>query len=708
MSEYLNDLHMKYKQRIEQELGIKLPKREGSKEYKQFRDEIKPTHHSFYEKACAFSEGLLKIKPDKSKQADLQESINIAHLNITPSGAASFGLLAPIAIMLFGSLISFAIFQSLFFVFFFLIMGVSLISQFGRLPILIANSWRLKASNQMVLCIFYVVTYMRHSSNLEGAIQFASEHLTPPLSLDLRKVLWDVETGKFSTVHESLDFYLEKWKKWNFEFIESFHLVESSLYEGAEAKRLETLDRALDVILSETYEKMLHYAHNLKSPITMLHMLGIILPILGLVILPLIVSFLAEIRWFHIAAIYNIALPLIVYYLGKSILSTRPTGYGDTDISEQNPELKKYKNILIKVGNQELKINPVFVSIFVGMVLLMLGLSPVILHAMNPEFDTVFMGGKFQLLGYKATTDTVKGPYGLGASFLSVLVTISFGLAFGLYFKLKSSNVISIREKSKNLETEFASSIFQLGNRLGDGIPIEMAVGKVSSSMQGTLSGNFFQIVSSNIRRLGMDINQAIFDKRYGALVYFPSNIIESSMKVLTESIKKGPKVAANALMNISRYIKEIHKVNERLKDLMADIIASMTTQIKFMSPVIAGIVVGITSMVTFIIGKLTDKMQSVGSGSDLGGVGVATSLFTEGIPTYYFQIIVGIYVLQIVYILTILSHGISNGSDKLGENFEIGRNLIRSTLLYSFVAAAIMFIFNLIAATILQTTIAI
>ena len=40
-------------------------------------------------------------------------------------------------------------------------------------------------------------------------------------------------------------------------------------------------------------------------------------------------------------------------------------------------------------------------------------------------------------------------------------------------------------------------------------------------------------------------------------------------MKVLTQAIKKGPLIAAQALTNVSRYIKEIHKVNERLKGLL-------------------------------------------------------------------------------------------------------------------------------------------
>jgi len=707
MSSDIKDIQRKYKKKLEQELGLdeKLAKPQtSSREYKQFKDEIKPVHQNFYEKACSISEKILNIKPNKAKEPELIGAINTAHLDITPAGATSFGLLAPLLIIVIGSFISFGIFNEFFFVFFFLILGVSLIGPFSRLPMSIANSYRLKASNQMVLCIFYVVTFMRHSSNLEGAIQFASEHLAPPLSLDLRKVLWDVETEKFPSIQESLDTYLETWKKYNFEFLEAFHLIESSLYEASEQHRVESLDRALDVILSETYEKMLHYAHNLKSPITMLHMLGIILPILGLVILPLVVSFLGNVKWLHIAALYNVALPLAVYFLGKTTLSTRPSGYGDTDISEQKPELKKYKKVNV---TKNFGFSPAYIAIFVGFVLVLIGLSPLIIHTLNPEYDTeieLVPGARFYLLNYKGTGTAEKGPYGLLSSLISVMVTIGVGVSLGLYYKLKSTNVIGIREKSKKLETEFASAIFQLGNRLGDGIPVEMAVGRVSQAMQGTLSGNFFETVSSNIRRLGMNINQAIFDLKYGALSNFPSTLIESSMKVLVESIRKGPKIAAMALMNISRYIKEIHKVDERLKDLMADILSSMTTQIKFLTPVIAGIVVGITSMVTFIIGKLSDKMAAAASDTSLGDISQAGSIFTEGIPTFYFQIIVGIYVVQITYILTVLSNTISNGSDKLGENYQLGQNLSKGAMLYAIVSSAVMLLFNIIAATILSS----
>jgi len=717
----MRDLIEKYKKKIESELGptakqdIEQQASPMTKEYIEFKDEYIPGHLTLYEKACNISEKLIKVTPEKKKEEELTESINICHLNITPTGATSFAMVFPMFFIVVTSIISILFFKSFFVVLFFIILGISIIGPLGKLPIFLANTWRLKASNQMVLCVFYVVTYMRHTSNLELALRFASDHIAPPLNLDLKKIIWNVETEHYSTIKESLEAYLQTWRKWNLEFIESFHLIEASLYEGEEKTRVTTLDKALDVILTETYERMLHYAQNLKSPITMLHMLGIILPILGLVIMPLIVSFLSNVKWYYISLLYNLGLPVLVYYLGKTILSKRPTGYGNTDISEL-PEYQKYNGLLLKVGKKEIKISPLYISIIIAFLFLILGLSPIILHMFIEDESNLGFGADdesstclraFCLLDYRETeSGKVIGPFGLGASLLSLFITISAGFSLGYYFKLRSKKVIEIRKKTEELEQEFASGLFQLGNRLGDGLPAETAFGKVSNAMQGTTSGSFFQMVSLNIRRLGMGVAEAIFNPKHGAVVYFPSNLIQSSMKVLIESVKKGPKVAAMALMNISRYIKEIHKVNERLKDLMAEVISSMNSQIKFLTPVIAGIVIGITSMVTTILGKLALQMKQLSAGSE-GGVGgaIATGFFGQGVPTYYFQLVVGLYVVQITYILTILANGIENGSDKLNERYLLGNNLIRSTILYTFVAGTIMLIFNFIANKIMATS---
>ena len=722
------DLLTKYKSRIKEEFGAEplSSAKASTQEYTQFKEELYPTHYSFYEKAANFAEKTLKIKASGKHSDLIQKDIDTCHLNVTPSGVTSFSILTALAIGLFAPIFA---------------MGLPLILGIGPQPILImfmmvaalvvyfilqkvpsfmATTWRMKSSNQMVQSIFYLVTYMRHTSNLERAIEFASDHLEPPLSLDLRKILWDVETQKFSTIRDSANAYLKQWQEYDKEFVEAFHLVESSLFEGSEERRLALLDKSLDVILNGTFENMLHYAHNLKAPMTMLHMLGIILPILGLVILPLVVSFMGGgenplVTALYISLLYNVTLPISVFYLGKSILSKRPAGYGAVDISKKK-SVKKFANVNIPLGKKvNISVNPLYFSVGIFLAIFFISISPFVLHAIDaPDFE-IIPGTGMKMLDYvcpqEAGLECAKedkvGPYGIGASLMSVLLIAGLGGSIGLYYKLRSSNVIKIRQRTKKLEDEFSSALFQLGNRLGDGLPAEIAFARVAETMQGTTSGDFFNIAEKNITKLGMGIEQAVFDHKVGAVASFPSKVIESSMKVLIESMKKGPRIAAQALLSMARYIKEIHRVEERLKDLMSDIISSMKAQVKFLTPAIAGIVIGITSMISTILTKLSAQLQTFGGGDSVGAGGMSgmMEIFGLGIPTYFFQVVVGFYVIQLAYILTVLSNGVENGADKLGERYELGKNLTKGIFLYCFLAAVVMVLFNLFAGSILKNT---
>jgi len=136
-------------------------------------------------------------------------------------------------------------------------------------------------------------------------------------------------------------------------------------------------------------------------------------------------------------------------------------------------------------------------------------------------------------------------------------------------------------------------------------------------------------------------------------------------------------------------------------------VISSMNSLIKFLAPVISGIVVGITAMITNIIGSLSGAITKLGEdGANAGAMAGLTSMFGDGIPTYYFQLVVGFYIVQVVYIISKSISGISDGDDKLGEENTIAKNIVKSTILYALMTAIVMIIFNTIAMRILGTAI--
>ncbi|MEK6835757.1 MAG: hypothetical protein AABX55_01925, partial [Nanoarchaeota archaeon] len=212
-----------------------------SREYLIFREEALSRALTIYERLCNFFEKIIKIRPKEKDAKKLQDSIEAVHLKITPEGAASFSLFVVFITILISLILGGFLFfttnnltTALLWPLILVIISLSLVKPLTNIPNYLASKWRLKASNQMVLCVLYIVMYMRHTSNLEHAIKFSADHIGNPLALDLRKVFWDIEKGRFSNIKQSLDYYLVKWRNYSLEFVESFHLIQGSLYESSE------------------------------------------------------------------------------------------------------------------------------------------------------------------------------------------------------------------------------------------------------------------------------------------------------------------------------------------------------------------------------------------------------------------------------------------------------------------------------------------
>ena len=698
-----DDILKKYGAKIEKQMGnYEAPTRkEFSHSYETFKDAMS-VDFSRYERWCKTLGTVFKMNVGGKDKARIDEAISVAHLNVTASEVVVFSTMLLLLGLFTGSLLFVLIWLisgvfSLMLLFLVFVFSVFLFFYSSRTPDRLAMKWRLKASSQMVPAILYTVVYMKHTSNFEKAIAFAAEHLQPPLSLDFRKVFWDVEVGRFSTIKDSMDNYLSTWKNYSLEFVEAFHLIESSLYEPSESRRIIVLEKSLQVILDGVYDKMLKYTHDVRSPLTNIYMLGIVLPTLALAILPLASTMLAgAIKWYHVMVIFNLLIPFLVIYLTGGVMMKRPGGYGEASLLKKNPLYPKYisnkpfvKSVLIS-----------FPFFFIGAIPFLLRYTPIpdwLGIARDYPWSSVglsFLGGGGMFGIFSDASGNLVGPFGTLSLILSLFIPISVSMVFIIAYKEKTRELMESREKYKEVEAEFTSSLFQLGNRIGDGLPAEVAFSKVAYSTKGTATEGFFRIVNENINSLGMNLNRALFDSKRGAVIFYPSDLIATSMKVLVESVKKGLSVAARSLMSISEYVKNIKKINERLNDLLAGIISDMKSNMSFLAPLLSGIIIGLSGMITTILSNLSSTFASgdFGGTNDVfgaGGVNGILSIFdiTKMIPTYWLQIVVGIYLVEIVFILSSTLVMIKSGKDDLAATSETAGNLKVTMLLYFFVA---------------------
>jgi Flp pilus assembly protein TadB len=680
------------------ELGVM----KDSKSYLKFKEE-RERELTNYERWCKTLGSAIKLKVSQKDSEKIKEHIEIAHMDIEPWQAITLSVMVFISVFFIGIILSVAYmlirggvmyFPTLFFTLI-VVVSIFLFYYFNGYPERYANKWRLKASSQMVPAILYVVVYMRHTPNLEKAIAFASEHLQYPLALDFKKIFYNVAIGRFSTIKESLDNYLDGWKNYSSEFIESFHLIESSLYEPEAARRVATLEKAIQVVLDGVYEKMLKFTHDVKAPLTNVYMLSIMLPILGIALIPLASAMVGGmIKWTHILILYTMIIPFLAFFMIDKIMLLRPGGYGETSYLEKNPLYPQYKSN-----------GPYVAAFLICFPLLILGLLPLIFQytplpdmlGLQQDYTFGELGIGFSegmaetyIFGFREGANGIVGPFGAGALILSLFFPLGIALFFSIAYKDKTLNIIDERNKTKKLESEFNNSLFQIGNRLGNGVPPELVFGKIAESSKGLIAGEFFRRVNYNIQQMGMGVEKAIFDSRRGVLLFYPSDLIATSMRVLVESSKKGLKIAAVSLMSISEYVKNIQKITERLKDILAEIVSEMKSNMTFLAPLLSGIVIGLALMIASIISTLSDALSSGEDISALGtNIGNIVNIFNieSMIPPYYLQIIIGIYLIQVIFILTGTLVTIDSGEDKLEKTNRIGENLRKGIVFYFFTA---------------------
>lgn len=636
--------------------GLEIPKEMKFQpypmDYSQFLKEIKHQPQSWYEKSCALAEKILRIKPDEKTRIRIEENIKTAYLNASPSGVLSFSFLTLIIFLLLGfATILFA--ADMLFTMFLIFFGLGLTYYLYSYPTSHARAIQVKMSSDIVLAVLYMVIYMRNSPNIEGAVKFAAENLTGPLAWDLKKLMWDVEVGVYSSVDQALVAYLSKWKEQNKEFTEALHLLRGSTAES-DFRRAAMLDEAISVILDGTRERMKHYAQGLRMPVMLIHAMGVLLPVIGLVMFPIVVIFMADvIKPIFIFIGYDVLLPLFLLWYMNYILQTKPTTFSQPDVSQAKgvPPLGKVfvfgKNVLI---------------------------LPFALLAAIPLLLIGFMGFSNPDVALSVNH--------------SILIIFGISLGIIVYCILDSYQKIKVRKDIERIEEEFSEALFQLGNQVAGGTPIEVAVDKAQENLKNLRIADLFLTVSMNMKKLGFTFEQALFDKEYGAIWHYPSRLIRSIMQTVIESAEKGVRVASMSMLTISRYLKGMHEVKEEMNEILGETVTSMRFLAMFLAPLIAGVTVTMAVIIIQILASLTAQLSTLMAESEGFGSMQGMFLFTWGgggqgapITPPLFQLIVGLYMIETALLLSMFLNRIEYGEDAVGL-----RSTIASTLLFGII----------------------
>jgi len=637
------------------------PKYTVSREYRMFSSgEERPLN--WYEKTAQFSGKILVANPPKGSAQELTGAINFTGLRVTPQQVMSLAIMAAIVFVVVGVAVAVS----------FMTRGIELplggiaLAMFGlpvawymlKYPVNLLKEMRIKASSQVVLAVLYMVVSMRISPNLERALRFAAANVSGPLAWDMRKLLWDMEMKKYYSAWDALEAYIVKWKPENEEFAEALRLIRDSTSQPSDKTNI-ILDEALNVVLEGSKTRMKHYVQDLKLPVMIIHMMGIVLPVLGSIMAPLVAVFMADmISPAHFIIGYDIALPIIIIWFINNTLRKRPVTFSPSAVAN-HPSLPKKGHVMIKGKS--------FPAVVFGLLVLVATVTyPLVYFAEDPAT---------RLLGHG------EGVFSLA---MAGLIILGVGMSLGVYFYLSTFQRKKIQEDIRSVENDFELALFQLGNRMSAGVPTEVAVAKALDDVKDLKIADMFRLTLRNMKTLGMTFDGALFDAKYGSILYYPSELIRNVMRAVVDTAKKGVRYASESMFRISKYMKNIRETQEYMRELLEETVSSMRFQAYMLTPMVTALVVSMASIIILVLAKLGEYVDQLGLSKSMGMPDISIAFNAKAaISPELFQLIVGTYLIEMLIILAIFMTKISEGESKTNQWYTASRMLFAGLIMH-------------------------
>ena len=162
-----------------------------SQAYEQFKADQTTAITTTYERAANFAGKILKLKVKDAEREKLERYIQMTHMNIQPEYVNALALLSAIPFLI-AAIVTFFMSDSIFFPVILFGSAIFALYYFANTPKHIYDSWRARASDQLMLTVLYIVIHMKRDSNLERAILFVANQTAPPISMPTMGCRWQV------------------------------------------------------------------------------------------------------------------------------------------------------------------------------------------------------------------------------------------------------------------------------------------------------------------------------------------------------------------------------------------------------------------------------------------------------------------------------------------------------------------------------------
>jgi hypothetical protein len=508
----------------------------------------------------------------------------------------------------------------------------------------------------------YLVMYLKLVPNLENSIRFAASESSTVLAWDLRKLMWDIEIRVYAGVDEAMTHFATRWGRYSDYFKRSLHLIHSSIQQHDEASRTMTLDRALDVSLEGTKETMNLFANRLHQPTVILYSVGIMIPLSLIAMLPAAGLVGMHVSIFQVFFIYDVVLPLCIFMYTRNILLSRPVAFNPPRIPSHHPDV-------VAINKRR-----------------WLALS-MLIGALTALPGAIFLLAPLFLSSSSSTDifDYIVDPQGLSTVVPTTLFFIwGVALALTVYCQNVYRPFKKIRDGIKDIEKEFSDALYILGKRISEEKSPEESFLYAAQTMEGSRIAEVFHQTSFNLTAMHSNLYDALFDREFGSLAHVYSDRVKAILRLFVEGIQKSQRAVSVSLIRIADHLKQLQEVERKINDMLGELTTTLRSTMTVFAPLIAGVTLAITALISRIIASLSGVIPQDMSGLPPTLSSVSSAFTLENVRPEYFILVIGIYLLELVVLLTRFTNGISEGDDTTMYMYSLGRTVPLAVIVFS------------------------
>ncbi|MFH0955251.1 MAG: hypothetical protein V1777_04050 [Candidatus Micrarchaeota archaeon] len=509
--------------------------------------------------------------------------------------------------------------------------------------------------DEMLQTILELANYVSLNTSMEAAIFYISETASGTLGIQLREIRQKMEKKEYITLGDAFERYIPLWLQINPEFVKGLNLLQTAAMSTPDVRE-EIINEVVETVIQYYYESGKKFTETLSNKTKTLISIGVMLPMMSLILLPLITIFLpkfldATILFF----IYDIFFPMLLLVFAFDFATNR-LQVNTVNITH-SPEYKK---------------TPWIFFVLAGLIALFLAI-PAFWHLSTIDLSS---------------QTSIAREYSLGG-----LINVWFAV-LGLFFAAWLLSFFyynqheKLWKKAKEIEEDIPHFLSILASYLSLNRSLESALVDIQDDYKRHGFPKHPSIIMlENIRltieRTKMTLKD-IIDKKILSLT--PSLRMVQTLKKIVLFTDIDQKNAAKSARMIRNQTISVYKLDSYIQTLLVETSSLVDITVTVMAPLLAVaatiMALAIVMSLEFIKQQITSILQSVGG--QTMSINLQLVDMTSIIPPTILAIIVGIYLMETVTILSIFLSNINFGTDRVQIARTLSKNLMVSFILYS------------------------